>query len=241
MQKPTLGDFGLTKEDIAAYDSQMVDYQNEYNRRKSRHNAFYGKYLIASAIVTFASFVAAVATFAFREKGNIWGLVLTVLTVLGVIMCYVLSYCKDHPKFPEETDHFDMSLKAKVETFKDALSEYKTYSKLSKKDFWQRLGRDRFEEEICKLFNCLGYSIRKLEMGEPDYIMTKDDEKIYLKCQCNRRVENVEVEEYARSVKDKAVFVSLRGFKRETSDKVVLIDLNKILLIVEKIYSNESS
>jgi len=159
MQKPTLAQFGLTKEDVRREENRL--------RNPLPVRALLGACVIGGAVVGLGSNGAGGALL-----GGILGLPAFALTASIWMIVFSIRRSAD-------------PLSRKVDGFLKAQVDYEEWHKRTQTMFWQSLSGRQFEHEFAKVLVRLGYEVRLVggrDDGGVDLVASRRSREIVVQC-----------------------------------------------------------
>lgn len=250
MKEPNPSDFYLTENDIKLYEQQCEKYKSACDLKYEQHEGLRRKILIFIGVLICVSVLAFIITLAVASEFGVVHIIFIILLLVGISVWFVVTQFGDSIKFPLKSLYISISLSEKIEKYEQAKREYKAYIEQSKKAFWINMDGYRFEREVAKLYEKLGYKANvtsKSADGGIDIILQKGEEKIAVQCKHHSRpvgpndVRALQGVTFANGY-SYGIFVSLNGFTptvldevRRVSDrvKIELVSLPQILHMVE--------
>lgn len=255
MKEPKLLDFNLTENEMKLYEQQREKYESACKlKRESHHNLFH-KILIVSGILIGVSLLSFFISLAVeKDFGGLQIFFIAIFSV-AIVACFISTQFGDSPKLPLESLYINTILSDKVKKFEQAKREYQAYLEKKKRDFWLNMDGYRFEIEVAKLYEKLGYKAKvtsKSADGGIDIILQKGDETIAVQCKHHSKPVGPNDVRALQGVTlangySYGIFVSLNGFTttvpneiRNTSDRVriELVSLPQILQMVDLTANN---
>ena len=248
MEKPSLGNYGLTQNDLDHYLKQKKLFEQEYEKHLATNEkiSFFITWIISTIIVVFI--IMLLADHAIFE-GKIWLIFVVPISTLVFPTFFIIAIMGGPYQFLNRREeikarYFSIELEKKCIEYEKALKDYDHYLNQIDKNYWNQMTGLEFEKEVASLFRGNGYNATLTPAtadGGIDIILIRGDEHIAVQCKHHakpvgpndvRALQGV----VASQNYSKGIFVSLNGYTatvrqevRSGNVQIELLELKDIL------------